>query len=180
MNIYLNQLNAGKAGSSELKNNSVKCSTGPCFVKHLPFVTCGRILNLSLCFITCIFCLVWFFGLLVFLGLHLRHVQVPRLGVELELQLLAYATATATWDLHGVCDLHHSSWQGRIFNPPREARDQPRILMDSLPLSQGGNSYRQYLKMEPGFFVSDYHSALVVKDEIWYSFSLGALTHFHW
>ena len=27
----------------------------------------------------------WLFGLLAFLGLHLRHVEVPRLGVELEL-----------------------------------------------------------------------------------------------
>ena len=29
-----------------------------------------------------------------FLGLHLRHMEVPRLGVELELQVLATATAT--------------------------------------------------------------------------------------
>ena len=29
-----------------------------------------------------------------FLGLHLGHVEVPRLGVESELQLLAYAIAT--------------------------------------------------------------------------------------
>ena len=28
-----------------------------------------------------------------FLGLHLRHMEVTRLGVELELQLLAYTTA---------------------------------------------------------------------------------------
>ena len=27
-----------------------------------------------------------------------QHMEVPRLGVELELQLLAYTTATATWD----------------------------------------------------------------------------------
>ena len=31
-----------------------------------------------------------------FLGLHQRHMEVPRLGVEWELQLLA--TAAATWD----------------------------------------------------------------------------------
>ena len=29
----------------------------------------------------------------------MRHMEVPRLGVELELQLPDYATATATWDL---------------------------------------------------------------------------------
>ena len=33
-----------------------------------------------------------------FLGLHPRHMEVPRLGVELELQPLAYPTATAMLD----------------------------------------------------------------------------------
>ena len=45
--------------------------------------------------------------------------EVPRLGVELELLLPAYATATATHDLSRVCDLHHRSWQRWILNPPR-------------------------------------------------------------
>ena len=57
--------------------------------------------------------------------------EVPRLGVELELKLLAYATATAMWDPGGVCDLHHDSWQLRIINPLCETRDQARILMDT-------------------------------------------------
>ena len=38
-----------------------------------------------------------------------QHIEVPRLGVKLELQLLAYATATVTQDLSCICDLHHSS-----------------------------------------------------------------------
>ena len=33
-----------------------------------------------------------------FLGLHPWHMEIPRLGVESELQLLAYATATAMPD----------------------------------------------------------------------------------
>ena len=33
-----------------------------------------------------------------FLGLHLQHVEAPRLGVQSELQLPAYTTATATLD----------------------------------------------------------------------------------
>ena len=41
-----------------------------------------------------------------FLGPHPRHTSIPRLGVELELQLPAYATAVQ--DLSCVCDLHHS------------------------------------------------------------------------
>ena len=40
--------------------------------------------------------------------------EVPRLGVESELQLL---DATATWDPSFICDLHHSSWQCQILNP---------------------------------------------------------------
>ena len=61
----------------------------------------------------------------------MRHMEVPRLGVELELQLLAYATATATWDRSRVCNLHHSSRQQRIPDPLSEAGDGTRILMDT-------------------------------------------------
>ena len=49
--------------------------------------------------------------------------EVPRLGDESELQLPAYTTATATWDLNHVCDLHHSSGQSQICNPLSKARD---------------------------------------------------------
>ena len=49
--------------------------------------------------------------------------EVPWLGVKLELQLLAYATATATQDLSCICDLHHSSRQSQIADPLSEARD---------------------------------------------------------
>ena len=67
----------------------------------------------------------------VFLGLHLQHMEVPRLGVELELQPPAYATATAIPDLNFICDLHHSSWQHWIPKPLSEARDRTRVLMDT-------------------------------------------------
>ena len=50
--------------------------------------------------------------------------EVPRLGVELESQLPAYATATATQDLSFICNLHHSPWQCQILNPLSKARDQ--------------------------------------------------------
>ena len=43
--------------------------------------------------------------------------EFPRLGVQSELQLLAYATATATQDPSCVCDLHLSSRQCQILNP---------------------------------------------------------------
>ena len=59
----------------------------------------------------------------VFLGLHQRNMEVPRLGVESELQLLAYTTATATPGPSCICDLHHSSCKHRILNPLSEARN---------------------------------------------------------
>ena len=57
--------------------------------------------------------------------------EVPWLGVESELQLLAYTIATATWDPSYVCDVHHSSLQCWILNLLRKARDQTCILMDT-------------------------------------------------
>ena len=59
-----------------------------------------------------------------YLGLHGRHMEFPRLRVELELQLLACITVMATPDPSCICDLHHSSWQRRIFNPRSEAGDR--------------------------------------------------------
>ena len=66
-----------------------------------------------------------------FLELLLWGIEVPRLGAELELQLPAYNTATATWDASLNCDLYHSAWQCQILNPLRETRDQTHLLMDT-------------------------------------------------
>ena len=41
--------------------------------------------------------------------------EVSRVGVEWELELLAYATATAVPDLSYVCNLYHNSQQHRIL-----------------------------------------------------------------
>ena len=79
-----------------------------------------------------------------FLGPHQQHMEVPRLGVNSELQLPTHTTATSTQDPSRICDLHHSSWQHQIFNPLSEAKDHTRILMDTRqvgnPLSHHGNS----------------------------------------
>ena len=45
--------------------------------------------------------------------------QVPRLGVELELQLPAYSITAAVPDLSSVFNLYHSTWQHWILNPLR-------------------------------------------------------------
>jgi len=58
-----------------------------------------------------------------FLGLHPRHMEVPRLEVKSELQLPAYSTATATPDPSCFCNLHHSSWHCQTLKPLSEARD---------------------------------------------------------
>ena len=67
----------------------------------------------------------------VFLGPHPWHMEVPRIGVQLELLPLAYATDTAMQDLSHVCNLPNSSQQCRILNPLKEARDRTRDLLDA-------------------------------------------------
>ena len=62
---------------------------------------------------------LFFCFLFSFLRPHPRHMEVPGLGVELELQLPAYTTAIATPDLSHICDLHQC-W---IFNPLSKTRD---------------------------------------------------------
>ena len=57
--------------------------------------------------------------------------EVPRLGDKLELQHLAYATATATQDPSHVCNLYHSSQQCQTLNPLSEASDQTCILTET-------------------------------------------------
>ena len=61
--------------------------------------------------------LVLFYFIFCFLGLHLKHSEVPRLGVHSELQ-----------DLSCVCSLHHSSRQRQILS---EDRDRTCIVMDT-------------------------------------------------
>ena len=56
--------------------------------------------------------------------------EVPGLEVKLELELLAYVTATAMLDPSRICNLHCSLWQYWIFNP--EARDGAHIFMDTM------------------------------------------------
>ena len=56
--------------------------------------------------------------------------EVPGLGIELELKLPGCTTATAMPDPSYIFDLQHSSWQHRILNPLSKARDRTCILMD--------------------------------------------------
>ena len=79
--------------------------------------------QLMFCLLVCLF-----FGLV---GPHLQQMEVPRLGVELELLLLAYNTATEKQDLSHVFNLYHSSQQCQNLNPLSKARYQNCVLMDT-------------------------------------------------
>ena len=70
-----------------------------------------------------------FFFFFFFFGPYLWHVEVPRLWVKLEVQLLVYTRATTLQDLSRVCNLHHSSWKCQILNPLSKARTQTHNLM---------------------------------------------------
>ena len=64
-----------------------------------------------------------------FLGPYPGHMEIPRVGVESELQLLTYSTATDTWDSSRVCNPHHSSQQHLILNLLSKARDQTLVVI---------------------------------------------------
>ena len=77
--------------------------------------------------------------------------EVARLGVESELQLLAYTTATATLDLSSICNLCRSLQQHQVLNPLSEARDRTCALMDTHqvlnPLSHTGAPESVFVKV---------------------------------
>ena len=72
---------------------------------------------------------LFYFILFLFLGSHLWHLEVPKLGVQLELQLPAYTTATEVPDPSCFQDPHLSSQQPWILNPLSGARDRTCNLM---------------------------------------------------
>ena len=82
-------------------------------------------LPLSRAFVFLVVSFFFFFFFLAFLGPHLWHMEVPGPGIQSELQLPAYTTATALPDLSHICDLHYSSWQHQTLNPLSEARIKP-------------------------------------------------------
>ena len=70
-----------------------------------------------------------FFFLSFFLGLQVWHMELLGPVIKSELQLLAYVTATANWDLSCIFDPYHSARQHQILNSLIKARDQIRNLM---------------------------------------------------
>ena len=75
----------------------------------------------------------FFLSFSLFLQPHLQHMEVPRLGVQSELQLPAYAKATAmSVPRRRIWDLHQSSWQHQILNPLSEPRDRTWIHTETV------------------------------------------------
>ena len=71
-----------------------------------------------------------FYLFFVFLGLHLKHMEVPRLGIQSELQLPVYATATAMQDPSHVWDTPQLM-ATLDLNPLIEAMDRTHVLVDT-------------------------------------------------
>ena len=105
---------------------------------HLQMEYCDKYIYIFLVGFFC-FVVVFFF---CFLGPHLRPMEVPRLGVQSELQLPAYTAPAAMQDPSHVCNLHHSSQQCWILSPLSETRDQtcnlmiPSRILSTAPLQE--------------------------------------------
>ena len=69
------------------------------------------LIEVHACFSASILLFVCFFLSFWFLWIHLIYTEVPSLGVESELQMLAHGIATAMQDLSCICELYHSSQQ---------------------------------------------------------------------
>ena len=76
--------------------------------------------------------------------------EVPRVGVESELPLPAYAMVIATLDLSHICSLHRSLWHCWILNTRSEAMDQSHILMDTVRFLTWGTPFAHF---QIGLFV---------------------------
>ena len=73
----------------------IKCQKHKSFTSFLPIFLCGNCVSHCLFWGNFIYSFAFF---LVFLGLYPWHMEIPRLGVDSELWLLACTTATATLD----------------------------------------------------------------------------------
>ena len=97
-------------------------------------------------YVTCLFPLIKIFLIIdfekFFKNFSFYDTEVPRSEIESEVQLPAYATATATPDLSCICDLCHSLWQRRVLNlqrPGIEPTSSPTLCWVLNSLSHNGN-----------------------------------------
>ena len=118
---------------------------GGCACALARLLFCGRSGELSFLFYFLnLYLLIFFF----FLGPHLWPMEVSRLGVESQVQLLAYTTATATLDqATSATSTKVCSIVGSLLSPLSGARDRTFFLMETSQvlnaLSHNGNSKRE-------------------------------------
>ena len=104
------------------------------------------------------FYLFFIFLSFFFLGPHPWYMEVPRLGVQTELFLPAYATAKP--DPNHVCDQHHSSQQCRILNPLSEVRDWTHNFMVPSQIC-----FHCTMRGTPGI---NFHRNMLPNKELWH------------
>ena len=97
----------------------------------------------------------WIFFCFLFcsLGLHGQHMEFPRVGVELEQQLLAYATATATPDPSHVCYItaHSNAGSFNQLSGARELNPHPHgYKLGSLSLSHNRHVHEFLITLKRG------------------------------
>ena len=93
-----------------------------------------------------------FVCLFVFLELYLRQMEIPRLGVEVELQLPAYATAYS--NTRSLMD-----W----VRPGTESASSWTLCLVLNPLNHNRNSPKYFLHCILILMISNYHSKLDIR-----------------
>ena len=97
---------------------------------------------------------------MIFFFLMSWHIEIPRPGIEWEMQPQAYTTATAMPDLSCICEPH------QILNPLSEARDLNLILTDTVKFLTGRArtktpSFFFALSLSSSFFNMGWGSSIV-------------------
>ena len=88
-----------------------------------------------------------FIYLFSFRRLHLRHVEVPGLGLDWSCSSLPTPQPQHNARSEPHCGLPRSLWQYQILNPVTEARDQTQVLVDSVSSSEPAELQRELLSV---------------------------------
>ena len=94
-----------------------------CF-KSLSWTTCSNLLTGFTTYSFFFFLFIFFFVVT-----YMQHIEAPELGIRAAAE--ARATATATPDLSHICNMCNL-WQHEILNLLSKARDQIRILIETM------------------------------------------------
>ena len=101
-----------------------------------------------------------------FWGRHSQHAEVPRVGVELELQLPAYTTATATWIRAAsvTYTTAHSKARSLIHWARPEIKSAPMRILDRFVSAAPQQELQKIVILKTIFIILKLCSLLEVKD----------------